>query len=165
MCATLGGRAAESIIFNKISTGALSDLVKVTQQARAMVTIYGLNEKVGNITYYQTNESEYGFTKPYSEETAKLIDTEISAIVEKEYRRAIQMLKKHIDKLTELAEHLLEKEVIFKDDLERIFGKRPFEKPEAEAPKPKATTKPKAAPKNTAKTTKSTDSTKTNDAN
>ena len=165
MCATLGGRAAESIIFNKISTGALSDLVKVTQQARAMVTIYGLNEKVGNITYYQTNESEYGFTKPYSEETAKLIDTEISAIVEKEYRRAIQMLKKHIDKLTELAEHLLEKEVIFKDDLERIFGKRPFEKPEAEAPKPKATTKPMAAPKNTAKTTKSTDSTKTNDAN
>ena len=165
MCATLGGRAAESIIFNKISTGALSDLVKVTQQARAMVTIYGLNEKVGNITYYQTNESEYGFTKPYSEETAKLIDTEISAIVEKEYRRAIQMLKKHKDKLTELAEHLLEKEVIFKDDLERIFGKRPFEKPEAKAPKPKATTKPKAAPKKTAKTTKATDSTKTNDAN
>ena len=165
MCATLGGRAAESIIFNKISTGALSDLVKVTQQARAMVTIYGLNEKVGNITYYQTNESEYGFTKPYSEETAKLIDTEISAIVEKEYRRAIQMLKKHKDKLTELAKHLLEKEVIFKDDLERIFGKRPFEKPEAEAPKPKATTKPKAAPKKTAKTTKATDSTKTNDAN
>ena len=165
MCATLGGRAAESIIFNKISTGALSDLVKVTQQARAMVTIYGLNEKVGNITYYQTSDSEYGFTKPYSEETAKLIDTEISAIVEKEYRRAIQMLKKHKDKLTELAEHLLEKEVIFKDDLERIFGKRPFEKPEAEAPKPKATTKPKAAPKKTAKTTKATDSTKTNDAN
>lgn len=165
MCATLGGRAAESIIFNKISTGALSDLVKVTQQARAMVTIYGLNEKVGNITYYQTNESEYGFTKPYSEVTAKLIDTEISAIVEKEYRRAIQMLKKHKDKLTELAEHLLEKEVIFKDDLERIFGKRPFEKPEADAPKPKATTKPKAAPKKTKKTTKATDSTKTNDAN
>ena len=165
MCATLGGRAAESIIFNKISTGALSDLVKVTQQARAMVTIYGLNEKVGNITYYQTNESEYGFTKPYSEVTAKLIDTEISAIVEKEYRRAIQMLKKHKDKLTELAEHLLEKEVIFKDDLERIFGKRPFEKPETDAPNPKATTKPKAAPKKTKKTTKATDSTKTNDAN
>ena len=83
MCATLGGRAAESIIFDKISTGALSDLVKVTQQARAMVTIYGLNNKIGNITYYQTNDSEYGFTKPYSEETAKLIDTEISLIVEK----------------------------------------------------------------------------------
>jgi cell division protease FtsH len=154
MCATLAGRAAESIIFNKISTGALSDLVKVTQQARAMVTIYGLNNKVGNITYYQTNESEYGFTKPYSEETAKTIDAEISAIVEKEYKRAIQMLKKHKDKLTELAEHLLEKEVIFKDDLQRIFGKRPFEKPEAEAPKPKAKAKTKAAPIKKVKTIK-----------
>jgi cell division protease FtsH len=164
MCATLAGRAAESIIFNKISTGALSDLVKVTQQARAMVTIYGLNDKVGNITYYQTNESEYGFTKPYSEETAKTIDAEISAIVEKEYKRAIQMLKKHKDKLTELAEHLLEKEVIFKDDLERIFGKRPFEKPEAEAPKPKAKAKTKAAPIKKVKTIKEKDSTGTNDA-
>jgi ATP-dependent metalloprotease FtsH len=160
MCATLAGRAAESIIFNKISTGALSDLVKVTQQARAMVTIYGLNDKVGNITYYQTNEGEYGFTKPYSEETAKTIDAEISEIVEKEYKRAIQLLKKHKDKLTELAEHLLEKEVIFKDDLERIFGKRPFEKPEAEVAKPKTKT---ASLKNK-KTTKSEDSTKTNDA-
>ncbi|MBT5787832.1 MAG: ATP-dependent zinc metalloprotease FtsH, partial [Flavobacteriaceae bacterium] len=164
MCATLAGRAAESIIFNKISTGALSDLVKVTQQARAMVTIYGLNDKVGNITYYQTNESEYGFTKPYSEETAKTIDAEISAIVEKEYKRSIQMLKKHKDKLTELAEHLLEKEVIFKDDLERIFGKRPFEKPEAEAPKPKAKAKTKAAPIKKVKTIKEKDSTGTNDA-
>ena len=164
MCATLAGRAAESIIFNKISTGALSDLVKVTQQARAMVTIYGLNDKVGNITYYQTNESEYGFTKPYSEETAKTIDAEISAIVEKEYKRAIQMLKKHKDKLTELAEHLLEKEVIFKDDLQRIFGKRPFEKPEAEAPKPKAKAKTKAAPIKKVKTIKEKDSTGTNDA-
>ena len=142
MCATLGGRAAEDIIFNKISTGALSDLVKVTQQAKAMVTIYGLNNKIGNITYYQVNEGEYGFTKPYSEETAKLIDTEISAIVEKEYKRAIQLLKKHKSKLTELAEHLLEKEVIFKDDLERIFGKRPFEKLDEVAP-----TKSKESPK------------------
>ncbi len=142
MCATLGGRAAEDIIFNKISTGALSDLVKVTQQARAMVTIYGLNSKIGNITYYKADEGEYGFTKPYSEETAKLIDAEISAIVEHEYKRAVQLLKKHKDKLTELAEHLLEKEVIFKDDLERIFGKRPFEKPEEVAPP-----KPKTAPK------------------
>ena len=152
MCATLGGRAAEEIIFNKISTGALSDLVKVTQQARAMVTIYGLNDKIGNITYYQTNEGDYGFTKPYSEETAKLIDTEISSIVEHEYKRAIQLLKKHKDKLTELAEHLLEKEVIFKDDLERIFGARPFEKPEAAPPKPKATPKKRTTTK--AKTTK-----------
>jgi cell division protease FtsH len=145
MCATLGGRAAEDIIFNKISTGALSDLVKVTQQARAMVTIYGLNNKIGNITYYKADEGEYGFTKPYSEETAKLIDTEISSIVEQEYKRAVQLLKKHKNKLTELAEHLLEKEVIFKDDLERIFGKRPFEKAAEEvksnqaAPKTKTT--------------------------
>ena len=126
MCATLGGRAAEEIIFKKISTGALSDLVKVTQQAKAMVTVYGLNEKIGNITYYKSNESEYGFNKPYSEETAKLIDLEISTIVEKQYKRAIQILKKHKKKLTELADYLLEKEVIFKDDLERIFGTRPF---------------------------------------
>ena len=126
MCATLGGRAAEEIIFKKISTGALSDLVKVTQQAKAMVTVYGLNEKIGNITYYKSNESEYGFNKPYSEETAKLIDLEISTIVEKQYKRAIQILKKHKKKLTELANYLLDKEVIFKDDLERIFGNRPF---------------------------------------
>ena len=126
MCATLGGRAAEEIIFKKISTGALSDLVKVTQQAKAMVTVYGLNEKIGNITYYKSNESEYGFNKPYSEETAKLIDLEISTIVEKQYKRAIQILKKHKKKLTELADYLLDKEVIFKDDLERIFGSRPF---------------------------------------
>ncbi|MEC9161041.1 MAG: ATP-dependent zinc metalloprotease FtsH [Bacteroidota bacterium] len=126
MCATLGGRAAEEIIFKKISTGALSDLVKVTQQAKAMVTVYGLNEKIGNITYYKSNESEYGFNKPYSEETAKLIDLEISTIVEKQYKRAIQILKKHKKKLTELADYLLDKEVIFKDDLERIFGTRPF---------------------------------------
>ena len=126
MCATLGGRAAEEIIFKKISTGALSDLVKVTQQAKAMVTVYGLNEKIGNITYYKSNESEYGFNKPYSEETAKLIDLEISTIVEKQYKRAIQILKKHKKKLTELANYLLDKEVIFKDDLERIFGTRPF---------------------------------------
>ena len=164
MCATLGGRAAESIIFDKISTGALSDLVKVTQQARAMVTIYGLNNKIGNITYYQTNDSEYGFTKPYSEETAKLIDTEISLIVEKEYKRAIQLLKKHKNKLTELAEHLLENEVIFKDDLERIFGKRPFEKPKVEKPKTKAVAKPKVTPKKSEKIVKAEDSTKTNDA-
>ena len=126
MCATLGGRAAEEIIFKKISTGALSDLVKVTQQAKAMVTVYGLNEKIGNITYYKSDESEYGFNKPYSEETAKLIDLEISTIVEKQYKRAIQILKKHKKKLTELADYLLDKEVIFKDDLERIFGTRPF---------------------------------------
>ena len=129
MCATMGGRAAEKVMFNKISTGALSDLEKVTKQARAMVTIYGLNEELGNITYYDySGQNEYGFTKPYSEETAQKIDEEISKIIEEQYKRAIELLDKNKDKLTELAERLLEKEVIFKDDLEKIFGKRPFEK-------------------------------------
>lgn len=130
MCATLGGRAAEKVIFNRISTGALNDLEKVTKQARAMVTIYGLNERIGNLTYYDSSgQSEYNFTKPYSEKTAELIDKEISNLVEEQYLRAIQILEDNKDKLTELAEVLLEKEVIFKDDLEKIFGKRPFEQP------------------------------------
>ncbi|WP_062059963.1 ATP-dependent zinc metalloprotease FtsH [Aquimarina longa] len=131
MCAALGGRAAEKVIFNEISTGALSDLEKVTKQARAMVTIYGLNEKVGNLTYYDSSgQSEYNFTKPYSEQTSELIDKEISNIIEEQYQRAIQLLEKNKDKLTELAEVLLEKEVIFKDNLEKIFGERPFDKKE-----------------------------------
>ncbi|MFT7497685.1 MAG: ATP-dependent metalloprotease FtsH [Porticoccaceae bacterium] len=129
MCATLAGRAAEKLIFNKISTGALNDLEKITRQARAMVTVYGLNEKIGNITYYDSSgQSDYGFSKPYSEETAKLIDQEISIIIEKQYKRAIKILTTHKEKLTELAELLLEKEVIFKENLETIFGKRPFTK-------------------------------------
>ena len=129
MCATLGGRAAEKVIFNKISTGALSDLEKVTKQARAMVTVYGLNDKVGNLTYYDSsNGNEYGFTKPYSEQTAETIDKEISSIIEKQYQRAIRILKKNKKKLIQLAEVLLTKEVIFKDNLEEIFGKRPFDK-------------------------------------
>lgn len=131
MCATMGGRAAEKVIFNKISTGALSDLEKVTKQARAMVTVYGLNEKVGNLTYYDSSgQSEYNFTKPYSEKTSELIDKEISNIIESQYQRAIDLLAKHQDKLTQLAEILLEKEVIFKDDLQQIFGDRPYEKKE-----------------------------------
>ena len=132
MCAALGGRAAEKVIFDKISTGALSDLEKVTKQARAMVTIYGLSDKIGNLTYYDSGQSEYGFTKPYSEQTAELIDKEISDIIEKQYQRAIKLLEENKDKLTELAEVLLEKEVIFKDNLEKIFGQRPFEKEERE---------------------------------
>ncbi len=129
MCATLGGRAAEKVIFDKISTGALSDLEKVTKQARAMVTIYGLNDTIGNLTYYDSSgQNEYGFTKPYSEETAQKIDEEISKLIEEQYARALDVLKKHKDKLVELAERLLDKEVIFKEDLEKIFGKRPFEK-------------------------------------
>jgi cell division protease FtsH len=127
MCAALGGRAAEKVIFDKISTGALSDLEKVTRQARAMVSVYGLNEKLGNITYYDSSgQSEYNFTKPYSEETAQKIDHEISGIIEKQYLRAINLLADSKDKLIQLAERLLEKEVIFKDDLETILGKRPY---------------------------------------
>jgi cell division protease FtsH len=134
MCATLGGRAAEQIIFNEISTGALNDLEKVTKQARAMVTVYGLNDKVGNLTYYDSSgQNDYGFTKPYSEKTAELIDEEISKIIEEQYQRAIHLLIEHKDKLTELAKVLLDKEVIFKDNLEKIFGERPFDKLKSEA--------------------------------
>ena len=129
MCATLGGRAAEKIIFDKISTGALSDLEKVTKQARAMVTVYGLNDEVGNITYYDSSGND-AFVKPYSEETAKTIDKEISKMIEAQYQRAIKLLEVNKEKLTTLAELLLEKEVIFKDDLMKIFGKRPFEEEE-----------------------------------
>ncbi|GEL10977.1 cell division protease FtsH [Flavobacterium glycines] len=129
MCATMGGRAAEKVTFNKISTGALSDLEKVTRQARAMVTVYGLNEKIGNVTYYDsTGQSEYSFSKPYSDETAQIIDKEISLLIESQYQRAIQILEENKDKLHELADILIEKEVIFKDDLEAIFGKRNFDK-------------------------------------
>jgi cell division protease FtsH len=136
MCATLGGRAAEKVIFNKISTGALSDLEKVTKQARAMVTVYGLNDEIGNLTYYDSSgQSDYGFSKPYSEETAQKIDEEISKIIEEQYKRAIKVLTEHKDKLTTLAERLLEKEVIFKEDLEKIFGKRPFDEEERETKK------------------------------
>jgi cell division protease FtsH len=128
MCATMGGRAAEKVTFNRISTGALSDLEKVTKQARAMVTIYGLNDKIGNVTYYDSGgQNEYGFTKPYSDETAKVIDQEISALIESQYLRAIQILEENKDKLNQLANILIEKEVIFKDDLEAIFGKRAFD--------------------------------------
>ena len=128
MCAALGGRAAEKVIFDKISTGALSDLEKVTKQARSMVTVYGLNDKIGNLTYYDSSgQNDYSFTKPYSDTTAQIIDKEISNIVETQFKRAISLLKKHKKKLTELANYLLEKEVIFKEDLVRIFGERPFQ--------------------------------------
>ncbi len=128
MCATMGGRAAEKVTFNRISTGALSDLEKVTKQARAMVTIYGLNDKIGNVTYYDSSgQSEYNFSKPYSEDTAMVIDKEISSLIESQYQRAIQILEENKDKLNQLADILIEKEVIFKDDLETIFGKRKFD--------------------------------------
>ncbi|WP_396597259.1 ATP-dependent zinc metalloprotease FtsH [Dokdonia sp. R86516] len=143
MCAALGGRAAEKVIFNKISTGALSDLEKVTKQARMMVTVYGLNDKVGNLTYYDSSgQSDNGFTKPYSEQTAEIIDKEISNIIEGQYQRAIDLLTKEKDKLTQLAEYLLDKEVIFKDNLEEIFGKRAFGEVEAQEASEDSETKP-----------------------
>lgn len=121
----LGGRASEELVFGKISTGALSDLEKITKQAYAMVSFFGMSEKVGNISFYDsTGQSEFGFTKPYSEKTAELIDSEVKDIVEKSYDRAKDVLKANMKGLIELAELLLEKEVIFSEDLERIFGKR-----------------------------------------
>ncbi len=127
----LGGRAAEEIIFDTISTGALNDLEKVTKQAYAMVAYFGLNKKIGNISYYDSSaQSEYHFTKPYSEHTAKTIDEEVSALIEKAYRRAKDILSEQREKLIQLGELLLEKEVIFRDDLERVFGERPYPDPE-----------------------------------
>ena len=132
ICATLGGRAAEEITFGRISTGALSDLEKITKQAYAMITYYGLNTKVGNISFYDSSgQSEYSFQKPYSEKTAQVIDEEVSKLIESAYERTKQILRENQDKLKQLAELLLEKEVIFKEDLERIFGKRPFDKEDA----------------------------------
>jgi len=136
MCALLGGRAAEKVMFNKISTGALSDLERITRQARSIVTIYGLNDKIGNITYYDSSgQQEYNFTKPYSEETAQKIDKEISAIVESQYKRACDILTKNKAKLKKLAKRLLEKEVLFKEDLVTIIGKRPFPEKEEDIKK------------------------------
>src|SRR6056300_2120160 len=146
MAATMGGRAAEHVVFNKISTGALSDLEKVTKQARAMVTIYGLNEELGNITYYDSQgQSEY-MQKPYSENTAEIIDKEISKIIEGQYQRAIELLENNREKLDQLAQLLLDKEVIFKDNVKEIFGARPWDKDDEieeaaveEAPKEEST--------------------------
>jgi cell division protease FtsH len=128
LVATLGGRASEDVVFGKISTGALNDLEKVTKQAYAMVVYFGLNKEIGNVSYYDsTGQQEYSFSKPYSEATAQLIDTEIKKIVEKAYLRAKEILTENRDKLEDLASILLKKEVIFREDLEAIFGKRPFE--------------------------------------
>lgn len=126
MCSALGGRAAEELIFGKISTGALSDLEKVTKQAYAMVSMYGLNKRIGNISYYDSQGRD-SFTKPYSEVTARIIDEEVSEMIEGQYQRALKILSDHKDKLTTLAEKLLDSEVIFKEDLENIFGKREWE--------------------------------------
>ncbi len=126
ICSALGGRAAEQLVFGKISTGALSDLEKVTKQAYAMVSIYGLNERLGNISFYDSQGRDM-FTKPYSDDTAKVIDEEVSKLIEFQYTRALTILNENQDKLTLLAERLLSNEVIFKEDLEEIFGKRQWE--------------------------------------
>jgi cell division protease FtsH len=125
MAYALGGRAAEELIFGRISTGALNDLEKITKQAYAMVSFFGMSDKVGNISFYDSSgQSDFGFTKPYSEKTAELIDQEVNQIIAESYLRAKEVLKNNMKGLTELAELLLEKEVIFSEDLERIFGKR-----------------------------------------
>lgn len=129
MCSALGGRAAEQLIFGKISTGALSDLEKVTKQAYAMVSIYGLNEKIGNISYFDSRGQDM-FTKPYSDDRARVIDEEVSKMIEVQYDRALKLLTDNKEKLSELAEKLLSSEVIFKEDLEAIFGKRVWDKTE-----------------------------------
>ena len=132
ICSAMGGRASEEIFFGKISTGALSDLEKVTKQAYAMVSIYGLSTKVGNISYYDSSGQQSGFTKPYSEERAHLIDKEVSQILEEQYQRAKDILITHKDKVEKLGSELLDKEVIFKDDLTKIFGNRKWKSYEEE---------------------------------
>ena len=143
MCAALGGRAAEDLVFNKISTGALSDLEKVTKQAYAMVSIYGLNERIGNRSYYDSRGDQM-FTKPYSEETSRIIDEEVGKIIDGSYHRAKEILQSNFDKLSALADSLLTNEVIFREDVERILGERPFQKPETALPSPEAAAAPEA---------------------
>ncbi len=129
MCMALGGRAAEEIIFGKISTGALSDLERVTKMAYNMVTIYGMNNKLGNLSYYDPKQPEYSFGKPYSEATAEIIDQEVKKIIEKAYERAKELLLKRRKELEILAEELLKREIIYQNDLEQLIGKRPFKTP------------------------------------
>jgi len=129
MCSALGGRAAEQLVFSKISSGAQNDLEKITKQAYAMVSIFGMSEKVGNVSYYDsTGQSDYAFTKPYSEKTAQIIDEEVKVLIDSQYVRALEVLKKNRKGHEKLADLLLEREVIFSEDLEAIFGKRPWDK-------------------------------------
>ena len=127
MCATLGGRASEDLTFGKISTGALNDLERTNKQAYAMIAYYGMSDKLQNLCYYDSSgQSAYSFSKPYSEETAKLIDDEVKKLIAEQYERAKAILTEHKEGLAELAKILIEREVIFADDLEKIFGKRPW---------------------------------------
>lgn len=136
MIATLGGRAAEQLVFGHISTGALSDLEKVTKQATAMVAYYGLDERIGNRSYYDsTGQQDYALTKPFSDKTAEIIDEQVSKLIESAYQEALRILGENLDGLTQLANKLIDKEVVFGDDLEMIFGKRPWVKEEIDFPK------------------------------
>jgi AFG3 family protein len=128
MCMTLGGRAAEDVVFGKISTGALSDLERVTKVAYSMVTMYGMNDRIGNVSYYDSKQTEYSFTKPYSESTSQAIDEEVRKLIDEAYQFVMQMLRNKRDKLEIIARELLEKEILFQSDLEKLIGKRPFEK-------------------------------------
>ncbi len=128
MCSALGGRAAEEITFGKVSSGAQNDLEKITKQAYAMVSIFGMSEKVGNVSYYDsTGRSDYNFTKPYSEKTAELIDEEVKILIDSQYERALKVLRENSEGHKKLAQLLLDKEVIFSENLEEIFGKRPWD--------------------------------------
>jgi cell division protease FtsH len=141
MCSALGGRAAEQIVFNSISSGAQNDLEKVTKQAYAMVSIFGMSDKVGNVSYYDSSgQNEYAFSKPYSEKTAELIDAESKLLIETQYNRAVEILTTNKEGHERLAERLLDKEVIFSEDLENIFGKRKWGKPLMVADSKKETT-------------------------
>jgi AFG3 family protein len=128
MCMTLGGRAAEQIIFGKISTGALSDLERITKMAYSIVSVYGMNEKLGNVSFYDSKADGYKMTKPYSEATAEIIDQEVSKLIQFAYNRTLGLLKEHEEHLEILAKELLEKEILFQADLEKLIGKRPFER-------------------------------------
>ncbi|MDJ1503359.1 ATP-dependent zinc metalloprotease FtsH [Xanthocytophaga agilis] len=129
MCMTLGGRAAEEIIFGKVSTGALSDLEHITKMSYAMVTVYGMNEKIGNVSFYDSKQSEYNFNKPYSEETGKTIDEEVRKIIDTAYQHTKNLLLEKREQLEILAKELLKREIIFQSDLENLIGKRPFDEP------------------------------------
>lgn len=126
MCMALGGRAAEELIFGKISTGALSDLERITKMAYSMVTMYGMNDKIGNVSFYDSKQSEYAFNKPYSDATAQTIDDEVRRIIQEAYTRTKQLLTGKMQELEAVAQELLRKEILFQADLERLVGERPF---------------------------------------
>ncbi len=128
MCMTLGGRAVEEIVFGKISTGALSDLQQITRMAYSMVSVYGMTDKIGNVSFYDP-QNENGFQKPYSEETGKMIDEEVRQLIDTAYERVKKLLRERINEVTTIAEQLLKKEVLYKDDMVELLGERPFEQP------------------------------------